>query len=49
MIQIDDVVVQGFPVKFENDRIELENLNCKDHWQLTTQLQPPVVRNICMA
>ena len=42
MRKIHDVVVQTFPVKFKDDRIELENLTCDDQWQLTTELHPVV-------
>ena len=42
MRDIDDVVVQAFPVKFEGSKIMLENLNCSDEWLITCQLDPVV-------
>ena len=46
MRKIHDVVIQTFPIKFNDDRIELDNLNCNDHWQLTTELHPVVSNEI---
>ena len=46
MRDIDDVVVQAFPVKFEGSKIVLENLNCIDEWLLTCQLDPVVSNKI---